>query len=70
MNTRKPPERLLSLPEFLAENPHITPMKLQWAVRNRKTNGLDKHVYKRAYGVALYVDAKPTAAFFTAVVKA
>lgn len=70
MNTRKQPERLLTLPEFLAENPNITPMRLQWAVRNRKTNGLDKHVYKRSYGVTLYVDAAPTLAFFTAVVKA
>lgn len=70
MNTRNQPGRLLSLPEFLAENPNVTPMKLQWALRNRKANGLDKHVYKRAYGVALYLDAKPAAAFFTAVVKA
>ncbi len=70
MNITKAPERLLTLPEFLAENPTISPMKLQWAIRNRKSNGLAKHVYRRAYGVALYVDAAPAREFFTAMVKA
>lgn len=70
MNTRNQPGRLLSLPEFLAENPNVTPMQLQWALRHRKTNGLAPAVYKRSYGTALYLDAAPAAAFFTAVVKA
>lgn len=70
MNTRIQPGRLLSLPEFLAENPNVSPMQLQWALRKRRSNGFAPCVYKRSYGTALFIDAEPGAAFFTAVVKA
>ncbi len=70
MSNRKQPSRLVTLPEFLAENPGVTRNQLDWAIRHRATNGLGAHVYRRAYGVALYLDAKPAAAFFTAVVPA
>ncbi len=70
MSNRKPPLRLLTFAEFLSENPSISKRQLEWAIRNRNTNGLAAHVYKRAYGTAFFVDATPAREFFTAMVKA
>jgi hypothetical protein len=70
MSNRKAPGRLLTIPEFIAAHPEYTENNLRWALRARERNGLKPYVYKRAFGVMLYLDEQPVLAWLTRTVQA
>jgi hypothetical protein len=71
MNNRKPRLRLLTIPEYRTTHPQFTDAQIRYALRNRATNGLAEHTFRRATGKRdILLDPAAYTAHLTAVVPA
>jgi hypothetical protein len=63
--------RLLTIPEYLTTHPQFTDGQVRHALRNRATNGLAEHTFRRAVGKRdILLDPAAYTAHLTAVVPA
>jgi hypothetical protein len=71
MNTKKPRQRLQTIPEFLTLRPQYTEDQVRYAIRNRKKFGLADATFRRATGRRdILLDPARYAAHLAAVVPA